>query len=272
MASIFDSAPKIAAEPLRRRLVLSSPVELAYVVGDVHGCYDLLLELEDAIRTDAEARSKDATPLVVFVGDLIDRGDNSSRVLDHLVDTEDGLHRMSILGNHEAMFLDFLRSPKPSARWLGYGGRETLHSYGIQGDGANGFDMPARRLGQLLNANIPDSHVDYLMSCPISLRLPGYLITHAGLSAYKPLSEQENDDLIWSRPEFLDDDEDSEARVGLREADLVLVHGHVPQEDVLYLPHRINVDTGAYASGKLSALRIVPGEDPAAITVGRSSS
>ncbi|MEO0485974.1 MAG: metallophosphoesterase [Pseudomonadota bacterium] len=272
MSSIFDSAPKISVEPTRRRLALNAPVDLAYVIGDVHGCHDLLLELEEAIRADAAVHANGATPLVVFVGDLIDRGDKSSSVLDHLIDTEDGLHRISILGNHEAMFLDFLRQPKASSRWLGYGGRETLQSYGIHGDGVSGFDMPARRLGQMLNANIPDSHLNFLLACPISLRLPGYLITHAGLAAYKTLGEQDNDDLIWSRPEFLDDEDDSAARLGLAEAGLVLIHGHVPQEDVLYLPHRINVDTGAYASGKLSALRIMPNQEPAAISVERKTS
>ncbi|MEM7718750.1 MAG: metallophosphoesterase family protein [Pseudomonadota bacterium] len=254
-----------------RRLFLRQAPPLTYVVGDIHGCRGLFEKMLERICNDAQDSERQSPVLVVLVGDVIDRGRDTAGVLDILTKRrpdEDNLEILCLLGNHEAMLLDIIAGSEPGAVWLGNGGAETLQSYGQPGDAQRFGEMPLRELRRVIDASVPDTHISFLQHCPISLRFPGYLITHSGLSGEKTLSNQQDRDLLWSKPSDLDTSEKaSVAREDLDRHNLRLVHGHVPQKNVDFRPHRINVDTGAYSSGKLSALRIPAGQSPVQIAV-----
>ncbi|MEO1795390.1 MAG: metallophosphoesterase [Pseudomonadota bacterium] len=260
----------VKAPSNRARLTLAEAPAATYVVGDVHGEVRLFDELETLIREDAAKAAPDAPILLVAVGDVIDRGPASASMLDRLVErTNDGLERISLLGNHEAMFLEFLEAPDGKAPWLRYGGRETLMSYGMSPDPVLGFDLSSRALRQLVDSHVPASHVELLRSMPVSLRLPGYLICHAGVNPTAQLARQSDDDLIWGNPHDLDSAPfNSAAVVDLITHRLMVVHGHVPERRAEKWDRRIGVDTGAYATGRLSAVRLSPNQEPVFLHVG----
>ena len=166
------------------------------------------------------------------------------------------------------MFLDFLEAPSGTANWLGYGGAETLMSYGMSPDHQRQFNLPGRDLKHMVRATVPESHLSFLRALPVSLRLPGYLICHAGLNPDVGLAEQQDDDFLWQDPAALDaSPPNSPARAEMARTGLRLIHGHVPYEDVALLPHRIGVDTGAYGSGCLSAVCLQPDHTPEVLSV-----
>ena len=210
-----------------------------YAIGDVHGCLEQLHRLEAVIADDGKAISGDKW--LITLGDHIDRGPDSAGVIGHVMGpAPDGFTRFSLLGNHEALMLDFLANPEAHAYWLDEGGLETLASYNF---------------GATLNEDavathwIPEGHLDFIAELPIYLSLPGWLFVHAGIRPGIPLAAQTDDDLIWIRAPFLT----SQLTGGLR-----IVHGHTPAPDIVATPHRIGVDTQCFLTGKLSAVRVMP--------------
>jgi serine/threonine protein phosphatase 1 len=218
----------------------------AYAIGDVHGRLDLLDRLLEAIHRDLEQRPARKT-LLVFVGDLIDRGPSSAQVVERLrTYRRPGVRPVFLLGNHEEVLLRILEGDTvPIRSWLKFGGAQCLASYGA--------DAPALERSsdaQVLEAVrrvIPRAHVDFLKSFVDTCRFGDYLFVHAGIRPGVELDLQAQSDLRWIRGPFLLDDSDH---------GFVVVHGHTISDGVDEQVNRIGIDTGAYHSGVLTALAI----------------
>lgn len=233
---------------MRARPASTPPGVVVWAVGDVHGRLDLLDPLLDAIEADA-ASSDAERKVVVMLGDYVDRGPDSRGVIDRLLRLPqgDGRERRFLRGNHEDRMEAFLSDPELGPGWCDYGGREALRSYGVtppamRGD-ADGWAGAARALNKAMG---PD-HRAFLRDLEYSVEIGDYFFAHAGARPGVALADQSQQDLMWVRNAFLSDP---------RPFERVVVHGHTPQ-DVLVADHRrIGVDTGAYATGVLSAVRL----------------
>ncbi len=223
--------------------------QICYAVGDVHGRLDLLRLLLKKIEADAATSPGKAIHLV-FLGDYLDRGADSNGVVDLLtVLKRAGGEQLTVLkGNHEEALLGFLTDPSTGAAWAEHGGRETLKSYGVdpprdmtdmQG-WASTRDAFARAL--------PPEHLSLLSNLQLFATVGDYIFVHAGVRPGVALEHQDAHDLLWIRNEFMD------APRAL--ADKVVVHGHTPRAEPALGAGRIGVDTGAYATGVLTAVRL----------------
>lgn len=222
---------------------IAEPPERLYLVGDVHGRLDLLKQLEEQIADDAETAE---TAEILLLGDLIDRGTESAGVLDHLIASPPGrLRRRALAGNHELMFLRFLEMPKKNLAWLQFGGLETLDSYGMSRGAMTTFRSSNEKGRRLLRSYVPEEHVAYLKSLPLLIEYPHCIAVHAGLRPGIALANQSADDLTTIREGFLD---------GTASFGKPVVHGHTPVMEAEHHADRFNVDTGAYATGRLTAL------------------
>ncbi|PJK29023.1 serine/threonine protein phosphatase [Minwuia thermotolerans] len=226
--------------------------ERIYAIGDVHGRADLLLELVEMIRADMD-QGEVGRHTVVFLGDYLDRGSGNAEVLDILcADPFDGGARMvSLIGNHEAVLLQFLEDAEIGRDWLRFGGDATLASYGIRIRRSEpGIDELLRAQAALAD-NMPAEHLAFLRGLKLSYRAGDYLFVHAGIRPGVPLARQDGNDLIWIRNAFLQSDDDFGC---------VVVHGHTPNLEVESRHNRIGIDTGAYFSGRLTAA-VLEGEE-----------
>lgn len=241
------ATPRTALSTRHRRI--DQVPAVTYAIGDVHGCLDELLALEAKIKQDsAEVEGR---KLLVMLGDYIDRGHQSAGVIDHLLSPPPPpFERICLMGNHEVMADIFFDHPDPRSDWLQFGGVETLHSYGLSLDILSA--APASRRRQTLDAYLPQEHREFMRSLDWTLSIPGWLFVHAGLRPGVPLELQHPDDLFWIREEFFD----GPSLHGVR-----IVHGHTPAAEPVVTPNRICIDTGAYATGRLSAIRITPDGD-----------
>lgn len=226
---------------------LSEPRRL-YVIGDIHGRADLLDRLIDTISDDLGSTSgRDC--LTVTVGDYIDRGPASRTVLDRLAGNPFPTAYIALKGNHEALLEGFLSDPEHADDWRLCGGLETLHSYGV-----DVFHVMRGRhyeaAAEALAAALPPSHRDFLASLKHSLTVGRYFLCHAGVRPGVRLDRQQEDDLLWIRDEFLN----SRADFGR-----IVVHGHTPAHEPELRPNRINVDTGAFMTGRLTCA-VIDGE------------
>lgn len=218
-----------------------------YAVGDVHGRVDLLELLLGRIAAEAARHPEDTHRSLVFLGDYIDRGPSSRGVVERLLDDPlPGFATVRLLGNHEAALLDFVDQRSDGLGWLSYGGLETLLSYGVP---VNNYPDTPQRAAELRNAlagAVPQAHLDFYRACTLYHTVGDYVFVHAGVRPGASLEKQQTADLLWIRDEFL------RARPPL--PGKVVVHGHticdLPQD----LGHRINVDTGAFVSGRLTCL------------------
>jgi len=222
-----------------------------YAVGDVHGCYHLLKGLLGAIVADVADLPDAARPLILFCGDYVDRGPDSARVLSTLVwlARHSTVEVLFLKGNHEALLLDFLHHPERNAGWLRQDGCSTLRSYGIDvPEGIEPSERDCRRLRDSLADSMPLSHADMLRDLPIHHVLGDYVFVHAGLRPGIPLGRQDEEDFLWIREAFLAKE---------HQFDRVVVHGHTWSSSRPYVgAHRIGLDTGAYATGVLTAVRL----------------
>lgn len=216
-----------------------------YAIGDIHGRLDLLNALLDQIAEDAASFS--GRKLAVFLGDYIDRGPESKGVIERLMQPlPAGIEAVFLQGNHEWAMLRFFTSLDTGAGWMMHGGMQTLMSYGIQMQ--PGTPTPERllELQQTLNEKFPADHKAWLEACPTCHEIGDYHFVHAGIRPDIALAEQTDHDRLWIRTGFLD------WRGG--GLDKMIVHGHTISPDVEVHPYRIGIDTGAYASGVLTAL------------------
>jgi serine/threonine protein phosphatase 1 len=218
----------------------------AYVIGDVHGRLDLLDQLLAEIEHERSARPARKT-LLVFLGDLIDRGPQSAQVIERLrCFSSEGVRTIFLLGNHEEVLLRILDGDTwliPS--WLRFGGAQCLQSYG--GDPAKIAGKSDERALAVIRAAIPEDHEQFLRSFVDTCRFGDYLFVHAGIRPGIPVENQLQEDLRWIREPFLLD----ESNHGC-----VVVHGHTISPEVEERPNRIGIDTGAYRSGVLTALAL----------------
>jgi serine/threonine protein phosphatase 1 len=213
-----------------------------YVIGDIHGRADLLDRLIDSIAQDAGDDAGDC--LTVTVGDYIDRGPASAAVLDRLVARPFPTAHFALKGNHEVLLERFIKQPETARDWRHWGGLETLHSYGVDVSAVmrgKEYELAAARL----EAAMPPTHIDFLASLQLSLTVGRYFICHAGVRPGVPLDRQDEDDLLWIREEFLN----SRADFGK-----IIVHGHTPAREPELRPNRINIDTGAFMTGRLTCV------------------
>lgn len=225
-----------------------------YAIGDVHGRADLLDACLAGIEADA-ARHPDRRARIVFLGDLIDRGPDSRAVLDRVLALRAQDRAVALSGNHEAMLLDAMDEPAALAPWSRNGGVETLRSYGISVPGRLDGAAAAELVAAMREA-IPEAHRRVLRELGTTWRCGDYLLVHAGIRPGIPAEAQDRHDLLWIREPFLGSRADHGA---------VVVHGHTPVPAIDVRPNRINIDTGAYATGRLTCL-VLEGADVAAMT------
>jgi calcineurin-like phosphoesterase family protein len=218
----------------------------AYVVGDIHGRLDLLEDLLAKIHAELQHRPAEKT-LLVFVGDLIDRGPASAHVVERLrTYKRPGIRTVFLLGNHEEVLLRILAGDTDLiTQWLWFGGSECLQSYGVE-PGRFAHLTDERALTTVRDV-IPREHVKFLESFVDSCRFGDYLFVHAGIRPGVELEQQSQNDLRWIREPFLLDQ---------RDHGFVVVHGHTISEEPELLSNRIGIDTGAYRTGVLTALGI----------------
>jgi serine/threonine protein phosphatase 1 len=214
-----------------------------YAVGDIHGRADLLTALLARIDDDLKAHpAKDA--LQVFVGDYIDRGPSSRQVIELLLKRVRQHNVVVLKGNHEDCILRFLEDPSVLADWRRIGGLNTVLSYGIT---PTRWSDPRseHEIAVALNNSLPDSHRSFLKGLALSFTCGDFFFAHAGVRPGVPINAQRELDLLWIRDEFLLYEEDFGK---------VVVHGHTPAAKPEIRSNRINIDTGAYATGNLTCL------------------
>jgi serine/threonine protein phosphatase 1 len=206
-----------------------------YAIGDIHGCAARLFALHDAIREDL-ARRPAASPLLLHIGDYIDRGPDSAGVIACLAAGPPlpGVPTVNLLGNHEQTMIEALSGDRAAGTdWLYQGGRTALESWGVDPDSPR----------ETWPGGVPTAHLAFVRALPLSHREGGYLFVHAGIRPGVALEAQSREDLLRIRQPFL-----------FTEADLgaVIVHGHTPVKAPVVRHNRIGIDTGAVFDGPLT--------------------
>jgi serine/threonine protein phosphatase 1 len=227
---------------------------LVYAVGDVHGRLDLLGPLLQDIAQDAVAADLTTSrPLLVFLGDYVDRGPDSKGVVDLILQmqTWQKFEVRALKGNHEEALLQFLGEPSFGQTWMEHGGAATLVSYGVQPPAQRTDAEAWKPVRDAFAEALPAVHRAFYENLELMITVGDYAFVHAGVRPGISLENQSERDLLWIRQEFL-------AERGRFEK--IIVHGHTPMEAPQLTPTRLGVDTGAYATGVLTAVRL-EGED-----------
>lgn len=216
-----------------------------YAIGDIHGRRDCLDTLIGLIDADNAARGRADTTLV-FLGDLIDRGADSAGVIERAMHIAASPKCVLLMGNHEEILIRAWEGDRKAAGLFHrVGGRETLLSYGVTEAEYDACDLGD--LAELVGARVPVEHIAFIRNFIDQWQCGDYLFVHAGIRPGLPLDEQRPSDMRWIRREFLDDP---------RDHGVMVVHGHSITEEVDEQANRIGIDTGAFASGKLTALGV----------------
>lgn len=244
--SLFQRSRRPRPLP-RERLVMDMRETVVYAVGDVHGCYDELRALERKIELDAQAFR--GRKIIIMLGDYVDRGPNSRRVIEHLMaPPPKGFMRVCLAGNHEAAMLAYLDGHLSREPWLRVGGRETLFSYGVDPERLASLYASDDEVDERIRETIPASHIAFMRTLPVMVCSEKFVFVHAGIRPGIALEAQDEADLLNIREEFFR---------AAHSLDRWVVHGHtivdVPKLD----GRRLDIDTGAFQSGRLTALRIV---------------
>lgn len=233
----------------RRREFIDTSSTPTYAVGDVHGCHDLLAALEEKIIADA-ARLP-GRKLIVMLGDFVDRGPASARVIGRLMaPPPPGFDRICLTGNHETTMLDYIDGRISLTDWLPMGAEATLQSYGLDVAHLSRQHSSEKKLDDFIRSSLPAAHIEFLRGLPILLDTPSALFVHAGIDPERPIAEQSDADLVYIRSPFLD---------SRHPMPKLVVHGHTPVKRVMANGERLNLDTGAFRSGTLSAARLWQG-------------
>jgi serine/threonine protein phosphatase 1 len=214
-----------------------------YAVGDIHGRLDLLNKL--LARTNADiALRPTVRPVYVFLGDYIDRGPSSRETIDRLIEHSETHESLFLKGNHEQIALKCLSDRALFDQWLRLGGLETLVSYGVHPETlANGKQIV--ELQSALHSALPQTHFRFFRDLQSSFACGDFFFAHAGVKPNVELSHQKESDLLWIRGEFLSSNDDFGK---------IIVHGHTPTSEIEVGLNRINIDTGAFATGRLTCL------------------
>lgn len=218
-----------------------------YAIGDIHGRLDLFTQMMDRIEADDAARGP-AETLVILLGDLVDRGPDSAQVIATARDWQARRPVRILMGNHEEMFLRALEDETSLRQFLRIGGRETVLSFGI--DRGEYRDLSIEDLFDRLQHLIPRADITFMQSMENLIRIGDYAFVHAGIDPSTPLNAQRTSDLRWIREPFLSHP---------AKFDVCVVHGHTIRENVEVhaprkWPNRIGIDTGAFRTGRLTAI------------------
>ena len=240
LSRLFSSRPKVIKHQFDAPI---SPDIPFYAIGDIHGCDRLLSKLLDKITAESHADQS----AIIFVGDYVDRGDDSASVLRRLFQMANGSSETVIClsGNHEDMMLKFIDMPEERGpRWLKYGGLQTLASFGIRGitTGSVGFVLEEAR--DKLVDEMGEELLTWLRELPTSWQNGNVAVVHAGADPVVPIKEQSNRTLQWGHKMF-----DHQAR----QDGVWVLHGHTIVDAAYIQDGRISIDTGAYATGNLTA-------------------
>ncbi len=214
-----------------------------YAVGDIHGRLDLLDILLGKIRDDLAARPIER-PVYVFLGDYLDRGPASRGTIDRLVRHSETSESVFLKGNHEAIAIKCLSDRSVFDYWMRLGGAETMMSYGISPK-PSPDEKQIVMLQAAFHAALPQSHLRFFRDLRTSYSCGDFFFAHAGVRPATPLPEQKEADLLWIREDFIS----STADFGK-----IVVHGHTPVREADIRPNRVNIDTGAFATGRLTCL------------------
>ncbi len=239
-----DQNGALASIPSGRRI---------YAVGDIHGRHDLLTDIHARILNDATRADPlgAVSKVVIYLGDYVDRGPMSKEIIAAFIDHPlDGFETIYLKGNHENFLIKFLNNHEVGRNWLANGGVETIRSYGVgldhnPADDGDFRHIDFRHIQAALRAAIPNAHRDFLAGLKRFHQEGDYYFTHAGVSPRRSLNDQIEEDLLWIRDEFLSYD---------KPFGKIVVHGHsiAPQPQIR--TNRIGIDTGAYATGRLTCL------------------
>ncbi len=222
-----------------------------YSIGDIHGRIDLLQAIERQISADAAATGQGLEHVVVYLGDYVDRGFESRRVIEHLLTAPlPGFTPVYLLGNHDIWLRGFARGDDVAESWIRFGGDATLLSYGVKLDLQKPEAERFRDAQRSLRDRLPPAHDAFLHRLELAFGLGDYFFCHAGIRPDVPLDQQSEHDLCWIREPFLS---------WTGHAGKVVVHGHTVDERPVIRPNRIGIDTGACWTNNLTCL-VLEGE------------
>lgn len=213
-----------------------------YAVGDIHGRLDLFEAMIEAIERDS-AHGRPLRSTVILLGDLVDRGPDSAGVIARAREWQKTRDLRILAGNHEEMFLESFKRMEVLRHFLRFGGRETLLSYGIQPRARTKAEMAA--LQHLMAEHIPAEDVEFLRSLEELVVIGDYAFVHAGIAPGVALKQQQGQDMRWIREPFLSH---------MDPHSHIVVHGHTITERAVIRLNRIGIDTGAFNTGRLTAL------------------
>ena len=225
------------------------PETVVWAIGDIHGQDDLFESLISAV--EADLAKSDKRRVVILLGDYIDRGLGSAKVVDRIFSLRDALAKAGVRlvllkGNHEDLLLRFIDDPATGPAWMNVGGSETLLAYGIQPPATNDTAGWLEASNRLLST-MPLDHLTFYEDLDLQYQEGDFHFVHAGVRPGASLDQQAPEDLLWIRDSFLKD---------TRPLEKVIVHGHTPGPDVFADHRRICLDTGSYATGLLTGLRL----------------
>jgi len=239
---MFQTLRQIFARDEDAGLPAMPPGQRVYAMGDIHGRLDLFAALVEAIEAD-DAANTPAETTVILLGDLVDRGPDSAGVVALARDWQQRRRVRILAGNHEEMFLRGFRDIETFRHFLRHGGRETVLSYGV--------DKPAfahatlEQAQDMMRVAVPPEDIAFLTDFEEMIAVGDYLFVHAGIDPRVPLDQQRPHDLRWIREPFLSHPEAHGP---------VVVHGHTISEWPEDCGNRIGIDTGAFMTGRLTAL------------------
>lgn len=232
-----ETPPRVWNAPAGQRI---------YAIGDIHGRRDLLDDLLTRIDAD-DAERGPAQTQIIFLGDLVDRGSDSRGVVERMIQLSEASDNVRLLkGNHEELLIRVYEGDKrATSLFHRVGGRETMLSYGMSEADYDAVDLS--ELAELIPNHVPIAHIDFLKGFDDWIEAGDYLFVHAGVRPGLSIDEQETSDLRWIRREFTEHK---------GEFSHMVIHGHTITEGVDEQRNRIGIDTGAFATGKLTAIGI----------------
>lgn len=216
-----------------------------YAIGDIHGRLDCLASAHALINRDVARLGGCDRAIEIYVGDYVDRGPDSKGVIDRLIERSATTPVVFLRGNHEVVMKSFLRGKMPFEDWRTWGGLETILSYGVDARAllARAGTVRPRDLAE----KVPVQHLRFLSALRNFHVCGRYCFVHAGLKPGIPIERQSIEDITWIRDGFLNFTGDFGS---------IVVHGHTPVTAIDLQPNRVNIDTGAFATNRLSVIRI----------------